>query len=226
MFQEKWVTAVLLAGGSGSRFGGSRNKVYLPLLGKPMLAYSWHVLEESPFTDDLILVFRPEDEAEAAALVSCCRKPVQLIPGGGTRQESVLHAISGDCGEIVLIQDGARPLLQPRYVGACLEAMAECPGATVAVRSKDTVKLADEAGFVRCTTRRTDTWIVQTPQCFHRDVLLEGHRLAAGDPEITDDCMLLERMGQPVKLVEGDYTNIKVTTAEDQILAEHFLKQL
>ena len=85
--------------------------------------------------------------------------------------------------------------------------------------------LADAAGVVVQTTRRADTWIVQTPQCFHREALLEGHRLAAGDPEITDDCMLLERMGRPVKLVEGDYTNIKVTTAEDRILAELFLGQ-
>ena len=225
MIQGKPVTAVLLAGGSGSRFGAGRNKVYVPLLGKPMLRYSWEVLEESPLVDQLILVIRPEDRADALAVTAGSRKPVRLAEGGETRQESVLHALADAQGELVLIQDGARPLLKPRYVTECLEAMERFPGAAVAVRSKDTVKLADAAGVVVQTTRRADTWIVQTPQCFHREALLEGHRLAAGDPEITDDCMLLERMGRPVKLVEGDYTNIKVTTAEDRILAELFLRQ-
>ena len=225
MFQGKRVTAVLLAGGSGSRFGGSRNKVYVPVAGKPLLEYSRQVLDESPLVDDLILVSRPEDAEEIRELVARCRKPVKQIAGGATRQESVYHALTADCGEIVLIQDGARPMLKPRYVQECVAAMAVCPGATVAVRSKDTIKLADADGMVRCTTRRADTWLTQTPQCFLRDVLLEGHRQAGKDPEITDDCMLLERMGQPVKLVEGDYTNIKVTTAEDLILAESFLRQ-
>ncbi len=225
MFQGKRVTAVLLAGGSGSRFGGSRNKVYVPAAGKPLLEYSRQVLDESPLVDDLILVSRPEDAEEIRELAARCRKPVQQIAGGATRQESVYHALAADCGEIVLIQDGARPMLKPRYVQECVAAMAVCPGATVAVRSKDTIKLADADGMVRCTTRRADTWLTQTPQCFLRDVLLEGHRQAGKDPEITDDCMLLERMGQPVKLVEGDYTNIKVTTAEDLILAESFLRQ-
>lgn len=225
MFQGKRVTAILLAGGSGRRFGGSRNKVYVPVQGIPLLEYSRRVLEECPMVDDLILVSRPEDEKEIRGLAEACRKPVRLVWGGATRQESVCHALTAGCGEIALIQDGARPMLRHEYVMECVEAMAECPGASMAVRSKDTIKLTDENGWVRCTTRRADTWLVQTPQCFHRDVLLEGHRRYAGDPEITDDCMLLERMGQPVKLLEGDYTNIKVTTAEDLLLAENFLRE-
>lgn len=224
MFQEKKVTAVLLAGGSGTRFGGEKNKVYVEACGVPVLEYSRRVLEDSPLVDELIFVARAGEEEEIQPYLDRSGKPARFVLGGDTRQESVYHALLAAAGEIVLIQDGARPMLTERYVRECVETMALYPGVTVGVRSKDTIKLADSSGLVKCTTRRADTWMIQTPQCFLRDVLLASHEKERGNPEITDDCMLLERAGLPVKLIEGDYTNIKVTTAEDLALVERFLE--
>ncbi|WP_434309670.1 2-C-methyl-D-erythritol 4-phosphate cytidylyltransferase [Hominifimenecus sp. rT4P-3] len=224
MFQEKRVTAVLLAGGSGSRFGGAKNKVYVEANGLPILEYSRRALEASPLVDELVIVVRKEDEKEIQKFLIRTKKPVQMVLGGATRQESVYHALKAAGGEIVLIQDGARPMLTERYIRDCIEQMAFYPGATIAVRSKDTIKLSNTEGIVVSTTRRADTWIVQTPQCFQKEVLLSAHEKERGNLEITDDCMLLELAGLPVKLVEGEYSNIKVTTGEDLALAERFLE--
>ncbi|MCD8148578.1 MAG: 2-C-methyl-D-erythritol 4-phosphate cytidylyltransferase, partial [Clostridiales bacterium] len=153
-------------------------------------------------------------------------KPVTYTVGGVTRAESVRRGLAASAGEIVLIHDGARPMIRDSYVTHCVEAMADFPGATMAVRSKDTIKLGDDRDVVTATTERPHTWVVQTPQCFRRKVLEEAHERYGSDPGITDDCMLLELCGQDVKLVEGDYTNIKVTTPEDLTLAEAFLRRM
>lgn len=223
MFQDKMVTAILLAGGSGTRFGGGLNKVYREAGGKPILQYSLEVLDAHPLVDELVLVVKPEEREMAEEWNG--RKPVIYTAGGATRQESVYHGLLASHGQLVLIHDSARPLIRPLYITACLEAMEEWPGVSIAVPSKDTVKLTDDRGQVMKTTRRANTWLIQTPQCFHRDILLAAHEAHRDNPEITDDCMLLEAAGQPVKLLEGDYTNIKVTTAEDLELVIRFLEK-
>ena len=219
--EKRKTAAILLAGGSGSRFGADRNKVYVEALGQPLMAYSLAVFSAHPLVDEVILVAR---EGEKEMLESFpCGKPCHVVIGGSTRQESVLHGLMATDAAYVLIHDGARPLVQPFMIDRCLQAMRECHGATIAVRSKDTIKLADENDFVTMTTKRANTWIIQTPQCFDREVLLDAHMKFGSDPDLTDDCMLLERAGEPVRLLEGDYTNIKVTTPEDLTLAESFL---
>ena len=223
MFAGKKVSAVLLAGGTGSRFGADGNKVYVEIGEKPVLRHSMEVLEQHPDIDEWILVVRAGEECEAGTLTGSF--PWKVTAGGAERRDSVLRGLQAASGEIVLVQDGARPLLRPAYVSRCLAAMTEAPGCTVAVRSKDTVKLGDSRDFVRQSTRREETWIIQTPQCFHRDVLLAAHERFRETPGITDDCMLLELAGEPVKLVEGDYSNIKITTPEDRELAEVFLRR-
>ena len=222
MTAGKKVTAVLLAGGSGTRFGADGNKVYVNACGKPILQYSVDVLEGHPGIDERILVVKDGEQELAGQLA--LTKPWKLVTGGETRQESVRHGILAAEGEIVLIHDSARPLIRSVYVSRCLEAVETVPGCTVAVRSKDTVKLGDEEDLVVQTTERARTWIIQTPQCFRRDVLLAAHERFRGRADITDDCMLLELSGEPVRLVEGEYTNIKVTTPEDLSLAESFLR--
>lgn len=222
MFQDKMVTAVLLAGGSGNRFGGEMNKVYREAGGKPILQYSLEVLDAHPLVDELVLVVKGSERAMTEEWSG--RKPVLYTAGGTTRQESVYQGLLASHGELVLIHDGARPLIRPSYITDCLEAMTEWPGVSIAVRSKDTVKRTDDYGQVVETTKRANTWLAQTPQCFRRDILLAAHKAHGDNPEITDDCMLLEAAGQPVKLLEGDYTNIKVTTAEDLDLAVQYLR--
>lgn len=221
MTQKKKVAAILLAGGSGTRFGADKNKVYVEALGQPIFQYSLDVFAAHPRVDEIILVAKAGEEDFLARLT--CAKHRRVVTGGDTRQESVLHGLLATDADIVLIHDGARPLVKASYIDACLDAIESCSGASVAVRSKDTIKLADENGIVQMTTKRANTWLIQTPQCFDRKLLLEAHEAQKGNPEITDDCMLLELVGERVQLVEGDYTNIKVTTPEDLALVESFL---
>lgn len=218
------VSAVLLAGGSGSRFGAEGNKVFVKACHKPILNYSIEVIESHPQIEERILVTRAGDEAALSEIPF--GKNWKIVTGGSTRQESVRHGLEAACGETVLIHDSARPMIRPSYITRCLQAMEEVPGCTIAVHVKDTIKLSDDSGLVRQTTERANTWIVQTPQCFRREILLDAHRRFADVPGITDDCMFLELAGLPVKLIEGDYTNIKVTTPEDLALAETFLEEL
>lgn len=224
MYHGRRVTAVILAGGSGTRFGSRTNKVYIEALGKPIFCYSLDVFTAHEAVDELILVVKAGEEERMSQFP--CGKPRKIVVGGNTRSESVYQGLMAASGEIVLIHDGARPLVQKRFIDDCLKAMEQWPGATVAVPSKDTIKLADENGMVQMTTRRANTWLVQTPQCFDRKILLEGHERHRRDSSITDDCMILEADGFPVKLVEGDYTNIKITTPSDLAMAEEYLRDL
>ena len=98
-------------------------------------------------------------------------------------------------------------------------------GATIAVKSKDTIKISDDNNIVTATTERKNTWIIQTPQCFRRETLLKAHEKFKNNQTITDDCMLIELLGKQVKLIEGDYTNIKITTPDDINLIKEFLKK-
>ena len=214
-------TAILLAGGSGTRFGAAGNKVYVEAKGRPLLQYSVDALEQAEGLSEWILVVKDGEQELAESLAK--KKPWKVVTGGATRQESVYHGLTAASGDVVLIHDGARPMIRPEDVLHCLAAVEEVPGCTLAVRSKDTIKLGDEQDLVVQTTERARTWVIQTPQCFRRDVLLKAHDRYRDTPGITDDCMLLELSGQPVRLVEGSYTNIKVTTPEDLALAEAFL---
>lgn len=214
------VSAIVVAGGSGSRYGGTLNKVYLPIKGKAAISYSLEALLKHPRTAEIILVYRKEDETEAAKVLTACEKDpaVRLlsVPGGATRAESVRRGLALCTQDVVIVQDAARPALKQAYIDGCLKAMEEYPGAAVAVPSRDTVKLTDENGVVISTTERARTWLVQTPQCFRREALAEGHRRFGSDPDVTDDCMLLEKMGLRVKLVPGDEGNVKITRPGDE----------
>ena len=220
---EPSVSGILLAGGSGTRFGGPVNKVLLPLSGKPVLQYSLEEMLRFGRFSELVLVCRPQDEAAVREILAAARGadgargdlPVRLVFGGATRQESVFRGLSETSGEIVLIQDGARPRLCRRFMEDLLAAVETVPGAAVAVRSRDTVKITDEDGLVLSTTPRRNTWLVQTPQCFRREVLWPLHERLRGRTDLTDDCSLLEEAGFPVRLVPGSADNEKLTLPED-----------
>ena len=218
--------AVLLAAGNSTRMGGSRPKVLEELGGRPALCRSLEVLDRCPLIGEICLVCREQDRADMLPLASGLATPVQVVPGGAQRQDSVERGVEALTApwEYVAIHDGARPLVTEEVLAAvCRDAMAH-GAATAAVPSKDTCKLADEAGFVAATPARDRLWAVQTPQAFslalYREAL--GKARAAGQ-SYTDDCQLIEAAGGSVKLTMGDYRNIKLTTPEDLLAARAYL---
>ena len=172
-----------------------------------------------------MIVCKKDEEAVVRKIASkiTLNKEIQYITGGATRQESVYNAITKTDSNIVIIHDGARPMIKDRFITECIEEMDNFKGVSIAVKSKDTIKITDDNGIVKETTLRKNTWVIQTPQCFDRELLLEMHEKFKGDETVTDDCMLMERSGSKVKLIEGEYSNIKVTTYDDVNLVKGYL---
>lgn len=221
------VSGIIAAGGSSTRFGTGQNKTLCLLAGRPVLAYSLRTFLASPAVDEVILVARSGEEQAVRALAQSLapQKPVAVVTGGADRVASVQKGLATAKGEIVLIHDGARPFVTEKMITDCLAALEGADGVTAAIPSRDTVKLADGRGNVIATTCRRETFLVQTPQAFYRDQLLRLHRTLSDRDTVTDDCMLLERAGLRVKLVAGSERNLKITTPNDLLLAEFYLKK-
>lgn len=227
MIEEKRVTAIILVAGNSTRYGQNRNKNFEMLHGKTVLEYSLEAFQENAYIDTIIIGAKQEEILMIQNIIAKeeRNKPIDIVVGGKSRQETVHNCIKQTKADIVIIHDGARPVIQQNYINQCIEAMKECKGVTVGVPSKDTIKVTDENNFVVQTTQRSNTWIVQTPQCFEREILLAMHEKYQ-EEEVTDDCMLLEKSGEKVKIIQGDYTNIKITTYEDIGVVENFIAQM
>lgn len=224
------VAAVVPAAGSGVRMGTSIKKQFLVLEGIPVVGHVLKVLEDSPFVYSIVLVAGPgEEEYCRSAIVEHLgiSKVVAIVAGGNERQKSVFNgllALSFDT-DIVVVHDGARPLLSPERLKAVVDAAQIYGAASLAVPVKDTIKMAGEGGFVAETLPRDRLWLIQTPQAFRYHLIIEAHRRAAEVKYTgTDDAALVERLGQPVKLVAGSYENLKITTPEDLIIASAMLQ--
>ena len=223
--------AIIPAAGMGKRMGAEINKQYLLLKGKPILAHTLGVFERAPFVDD-IFVITPEQE------IPFCREQVverygftkvrRIVPDGAERQNSVLNGLRAIADarddDLVLIHDGVRPFVPVHVLERALDAARVHDGALVAVPAKDTIKIVAD-GIIRETPPRENLWLAQTPQAFRYGVIRAAHEIAEAEGFLgTDDAMLLERLGKDVHVVLGDYRNIKITTPEDLILAEAFLR--
>lgn len=225
MIQSKTVTAVILVAGNSTRFGKNRNKNFELINGKSILSYSLNAFSKNEYIDNIIVVIKQDDRVAVEKIIKeeSASKEIDIVIGGKSRQESVHNAIKRATSDIVIIHDGARPCIKQEYISKCIERMDDFKGVTIGVKSKDTIKITDDNGVVINSTKRSNTWIIQTPQCFDRNVLLDLHEKYKNE-EVTDDCMLLEKGGYEVKVIEGDYTNIKVTTYEDISIMEEWLK--
>ena len=222
------MAAVIVAAGSSSRMQGMQ-KQQLPLLGVPVLARTLLAFQSSEQVSKIVLVAREGDLLWAQQLLEQYHisKCTDLLAGGASRSQSVAAGIArlGSDTRYALIHDGARPLVSAAVIARVAEAARETGAAACAVKVKDTIKRVDPDGFVRQTLLRDDLVAMQTPQGF----LLENYRDAlakAGDAsEFTDDCALLEAAGYRVKIVAGDYKNIKITTPEDIAVATAYLRE-
>ncbi len=227
MVEEKTVTAVILVAGNSTRYGQNRNKNFENIQGKPVMLYSLEEFHKNRYIDNIIIGAKEEEIPiiKNILLKEQFTKPIDMIVGGNSRQETVYHCIQKTEADIVVIHDGARPAIKQEYINQCIESMKEFEGATVGVPSKDTIKITDENNIVIQSTQRSNTWIVQTPQCFERKILLDMHEKCKQE-EMTDDCMLLEKNKNKVKILEGDYTNIKITTYEDLEIMKKIMRKL
>lgn len=218
------------AAGSGRRMGSQRNKLLLTLLGKPLLSWTLAAAEASQQISWIGIMGQPEDFPDFQAILRDLspQKPIELIQGGATRQESVYNGLQALPPESdrVLIHDGARCLATPELFDRSAEALLRCPGLIVAIPVKDTIKVVDERRIVRDTPERSNLWAAQTPQGFEVKLLKQCHEEGREKGwEVTDDAALFEKCGLPVRIVEGEETNLKVTTPVDLALAEFILRQ-
>jgi len=218
--------AIILAGGSGSRMGVSKNKVLLDLLGEPVIVRSVRAFQG--MVNGIVLVSREEDVPAMARAMDSYHLPVTIVRGGDTRQSSVwngLCALPADCTH-VLIHDGARCLVNEETIRRCMNAVEESGNGVAAVPAIDTIKQVDCCEIVAATPDRSKLRAVQTPQGFNVELIRRAHEAARADDFLgTDDASLVERLGVPVRLTRGDRRNIKLTTPEDMKMAEAFLER-
>ena len=226
MKKERNFDVILAAGGSGSRFGGEKNKILADLKGKTVLWHSLALFGSFPGVKRMVIPCRPKDKKAIETLVkeweNARRKEAKavadpeviLVEGGKERQDSVYQALQHCREDWVLIHDGARPFATHTMIEDCLKALKKYPAVTTGVLSKDTIKLVNGNMEVESTTDRSRSYLVQTPQGFWRKELAQAHEQFKGEA-FTDDCSLLERIGHKVKIVPGAYENIKITTPED-----------
>ncbi|MCR2807271.1 2-C-methyl-D-erythritol 4-phosphate cytidylyltransferase [Paenibacillus soyae] len=225
--EAKW-GVVIVAAGRGTRMGTQESKQYLRLADKPILVHTLELFGSLGFVNEIALVVGEDDIERCRRWVDDYRldKVTSVLRGGSERQHSVAVGLQALRSDWIMVHDGVRPLVTETAVASCCRVALEKGAAVLAVPVKDTIKQVDAAGTIVSTPDRRSLWAIQTPQAFRRVILLEAHERAAAEGFLgTDDAMVVERMGVPVAVAEGDYTNIKITTPEDLPYAEFLLAQ-
>jgi len=222
--------AVIVSAGKGHRFMEGRKKQFHLLTGKPILAHTLDKFETCPLIHSILLVVGQEDMDYCMKEIIekyHYRKISQIVPGGKRRQESVkngIDALSKDV-EVVVIHDGVRPFVTKAMIEESIHSAIRYGAVVVAMPVKETIKMAHSDGTVLKTLDRESLWQIQTPQTFQVHLIKEAYHKAAEEGFIgTDDASLVERLGVKVHILPGSYTNIKITTTEDLMLAHLFLK--
>ena len=217
------------AAGSGRRMGSDRNKLLLNLLGQSIISWTIQAATLSNHISWIGIISQPDDWEDFEQILGQLKldKPIELIKGGSTRQESVyngLRALPAQT-EQVLIHDGARCLATPNLFDSCAETMRLTSGLIAAVPVKDTIKVVNENNIIQSTPDRRQLWAAQTPQGFDVKLLKQCHAEAISKAwEVTDDAALFEKCGLEVLIVPGEETNLKITTPQDLAIAEFILK--
>lgn len=228
MCSKPYVTAIIVAAGNSTRMSGDISKQLIPLLGKPVIAYTFSAFEQADSITDVVVVCRECDmqDIKAVAESEGCKKIKAFTKGGATRCDSVRAGILAACDETThfAIHDGARALILPQDIDKVVVSAMECDAAALAVPVVDTVKIVDDDGFVLSTPDRCTLRAAQTPQVFEKNLYMSALE-SSFSSEFTDDCALIETAGGRIRLVTGDYNNIKITTPGDVPLAETILSK-
>lgn len=226
--ENKVVSAVIVSAGNSTRMGGI-NKQFLELDGVPVIVNTITMFQRCNMIDEIIIVTRESEIDAIAKLVKKYDfyKVNNIVAGGETRQLSVYEGVTSTLNitDLVVIHDGARPLVTVKVIEETIKAAAEFGAAATGVKVKDTVKVVDDNDNIIDTPDRTYMRFIQTPQVFDKKLYLDAVNTVENSKDFTDDCKLLEAYGKTVKFVDGDYENIKITTPEDVELAESYLKR-
>lgn len=217
-------SAVIVAAGSSSRMG-SIDKQMIDIDGMPVLIRTIKAFENSVLVNEIVVVTKEEKIPWLKKQLDIfgIEKVTNIVSGADTRQASVKRGVEA-CSEntdYYAIHDGARPLVSTGCIDICIEDAFEYEASFPAVPVKDTIKTMDKDGFVASTPDRSTLFVTQTPQVFKADIYNEALKKAVLEgKDYTDDCQLFESVGKRVHMVPGEYTNIKITTPEDIVLAE------
>ena len=223
-------TAFIVAAGKGKRMGTEISKQFLPLGGKEILAHAVQKFEKAKNIRDIILVTGADSlqDVQEMAQEYGWEKIVSIVAGGKERQDSVwngLQQVAADT-EIILIHDGVRPFVTEDILNISIETALEMGGCVAGVPAKDTIKVCDGENIAIATPDRNVLWQIQTPQPFRKERIVKAYEQAKEDGFVgTDDASFAEHCGYPVKVIMGSYRNIKITTKEDLIIGEAFLKE-
>ncbi|MFA4992926.1 MAG: 2-C-methyl-D-erythritol 4-phosphate cytidylyltransferase [Candidatus Omnitrophota bacterium] len=222
------LSAILLAAGKGRRLNAVMPKPLVRIGNKPAIIYSLNSLNKHPDIDEIILVVSSTNQGKIIEAIRKYhfKKIKAIVFGGLRRQDSVYNGLKAvnKKSDWVLIHDSARPFIAGRSITKVIAASGKNAAAILAVRPKATIKLSRQLNIVSQTLNRDKLWEAQTPQVFKKSLLLEAYKKYSQE-DVTDDASLVERLGKRVKIVEGDYGNIKITTAEDLLLADLIVKR-
>lgn len=217
--------AIILAAGNSTRMKSKMSKLLLEISGKTVIERSVNAFLGVSDIDEIIVVAREQDIEEFDSLLLDER--ISFVIGGETRQQSVMNAVESiEQADLIVVHDGARPLIKTEDIENTIRIAYEHKAAAVGVFVKDTIKVVDKDGFVESTPDRATLFAVQTPQIFDFELYKAAMKKAIEQgKDFTDDCQLIEFFGQRVKTVVGSYSNIKITTPDDIPLAENLLKK-
>ena len=230
MYKGHHVSVIIAAAGMSNRMGSKINKQFIWIEGKPILAHTIDKFEKCRYIDEIIIVSKEEE-------IDYCRKEIvkkykfkkvsNIIRGGKERQDSVYNGILAlnEKTDIVLTHDGARPFIEIESIEDGIKGVLEFDACVIGVPVTDTIKVVSEDNTIKNTPDRSIIWAAQTPQCFRKDILIKGYEKAIKDRYFaTDDSSIVENIGIKVKMIMGNYKNIKITTPEDIIIAESLFK--
>lgn len=217
-------SCVVVAGGKGVRMGLKEKKQYIKVDNRCILFYTLNAVSKSEYIDKIILVVGEEDIdfAKSIVLEYGLSKVAKIVSGGKTRSESVKNGLKhiGEC-DIVAIHDGVRPLVSKNCIDECIENALSYGASTLGVVPKETVKVS-HSGYVEKTIDRDSLVLIQTPQCFKKEIIIKAYENF--NPDFTDDCMQVEKEGIKIHITKGEYENIKITTKSDLVLFEALKK--
>jgi len=223
--------AIILAGGAGKRMGAATNKQFLLIDNKPIIVHTLQLFEDCRSVDDIYLVVNKKDLPliqEQILETYRFKKLMKLVIGGRLRQDSVrngLEAIENPC-DIVIIHDGARPLISPSFIEKSISLMEVFDAVIPALPVQDTIKVVSKEGFVVKTLERDALWHIQTPQTFKYELIMKAYRNGMAKKLYGyDDATFVEHLGKKIKVIEGSPYNIKITTPEDLVIARGILSQ-